>query len=88
MTSHSEYRQYLETLGEDVVRHRLANRMPIGDKPENNPSYEFTRAWLIEKARVRGRRESLRFWVILIVAVVSAIAAVIAAVPVLKSWVG
>jgi hypothetical protein len=39
--SDNVYRQQLEKLGEDVVRHRLANRMAIGDRPENNPSYEF-----------------------------------------------
>jgi hypothetical protein len=31
------YRQQLERLGEDVVCHRLANRMPIGDGADNLP---------------------------------------------------
>jgi hypothetical protein len=82
------YREHLEALGEDVVRYRLGNRMPIGNKPENNPSPEFAGAWLAEKAKARIRKDNFRFWVIFIVAVVSAIAAVIAALPVIKSWMG
>ena len=58
------YRQQLEKLGEDVVRHRLANRMAIGDRPEN-----------------RRRAENWRYGIALTVAVISAIAAVMAAWP-------
>jgi hypothetical protein len=82
------YREHLEELGEDVVRYRLGNRMAIGNKAENNPSPEFAGAWLTEKAKARSRKENFRFWAILIVAVISAIAAVIAAAPVIKSWIG
>jgi hypothetical protein len=56
-----EYSQYLETLGEEVVQYRLANRMPIGDKPENNPPYEFVRNWLVKKAKARKKAENRRF---------------------------
>ena len=79
------YREALERLGEDVVRHRLANRMPIGDGAENLP-YDEARAWLAEKATERRRTESRRYRTILIIAIVSAVAAVIAALPVLRSW--
>ncbi len=81
------YREHLEELTEGVVLYRLGNRMAIGDKPENNPPYEFARAWLIEKEKARSKRENFRFWIILIVAVISAVAAIIAAVPVVNSWV-
>jgi hypothetical protein len=81
------YRQHLEELGEEVVRHRLGNRMAIGDRAENNPPYEFTRGWLAEKASLRDKAERRRYLIVLIVAVISAIAAVIAAAPVVKSWV-
>jgi len=80
------FRSALEKLGEDVVRHRLSNRMPIGDGADNLP-YDEAKAWLAEKADARRRAENLRYWTILIVAVVSAIAAIVAAVPVVKSWV-
>lgn len=88
MTTDDDYRRYLEILGEDVVQHRLANRMPIGDKPENNPPYEFARNWLVEKAKARTKAESRRFWAGIFVGIVAAIAAIIAAIPVVKSWLG
>jgi type IV secretory pathway component VirB8 len=87
MTTDDEYRQYLDILGEDVVRHRLANRMPIGDKAENNPPYELARTWLTEKAKARNKVENRRFWIILIIAIISAVAAGIAAIPVVQSWI-
>ena len=80
------YRQHLEKLGEDVVRHRLANRMAIGDRPENNPPYEFVHIWLGAKVAKRRRAENWRYGIVLTVAVISAIAAGIAAWPVIKSW--
>jgi hypothetical protein len=75
------YRQHLEKLGEDVVRHRLLNRMAIGDRPENNPPYEFVHIWLGAKVAKRRRAENWRYGIILTVAVISAIAAVMAAWP-------
>lgn len=81
------YRQTMERLSEDVVRYRLANRMPIGDSAENNPPPELANAWLTEKAARRRKAEDLRYWAILIVAVISAIAAIIAALPVIRSWI-
>jgi hypothetical protein len=86
MTTDDDYRRYLKILGEDVVGHRLANRMPIGDTPENNPPYELARAWLSERAAARQSTERFRFWTVLIIAVISAIAAIIAAWPVVKAW--
>jgi hypothetical protein len=81
------YHEALEKLGEDVVGHRLGNRMPIGDAAENNPPYEFVKAWLAEKAAERRRTESRRYTTILTITIISAVAAVIAALPVLKSWI-
>jgi hypothetical protein len=80
------WREALEKLGEDVVLHRLANRMPIGDGADNLP-YDVARAWLAKRATRRRMVDSVRFWIILIVAVVSAIAAVIAALPVINGWI-
>jgi hypothetical protein len=80
------YREHLEELGEDVVRYRLGNRMPIGNKAENNPPPEFAGAWLTEKAKARRRAEGRRFWAVMIVAIISAVAAIVAAQPVVKSW--
>jgi hypothetical protein len=82
----NRFRADLEKLGEDVVRHRLANRMPIGDGSDNLP-YDEAKAWLAEKATARHSVGKFRFWIILVIAVISAVAAAIAAVPVLKSWI-
>jgi hypothetical protein len=81
------YRQKMETLSEDVVRSRLANRMPIGDRPEDNMPPDFAVIWLGEQAAARRRSESRRYLIVLIVAVVSAVAAIVAAAPVVKSWI-
>jgi hypothetical protein len=80
------YRQQLERLGEDVVCHRLAHRMPIGDGADNLP-YDLARAWLAEKATERRKAESRRYWTVLLVAIVSATGAVIAAAPVIHDWI-
>jgi hypothetical protein len=80
------YRQHLEKLGDDVVRHRLANRIAMGDRPEKNPPYEFVHIWLGAKVAKRRRAENWRYGIVLTVAVISAIAAVIAASPLVKSW--
>jgi hypothetical protein len=80
------YRQHLERLGEDVVRYRLASRMPIGDGADNLP-YDLARAWLAEKATERRKVESRRYWTVLLVAIVSATGAVIAAAPVIHDWI-
>jgi hypothetical protein len=80
------YRQQLQNLGEDVVRHRLANRMPIGDDADNLPA-DLARAWLAEKAAERRKAENRRYWTVLLVAIVSAVGAVIAAAPVIHDWI-
>ena len=81
------YRTELEKLGEDVVRYRISNRMPISDGSDNLP-YDEAKAWLAEKAAVRQRAENFRYWTVLVVAVISAIAAIVAALPVVRSWTG
>jgi hypothetical protein len=43
------YRDAMERLGEDVVRMRLANRMSITDRAEDNPPPAFANVWLDEK---------------------------------------
>jgi hypothetical protein len=58
------YRQHLEELGEDVIRHRLANRMAIGDRPENNPPYDFVHIWLGTKVAKRKRAENWRYGIV------------------------
>jgi hypothetical protein len=49
--------------------------------------FREARAWLAEKTTERARTERRRYKTILIIAIISAVAAIIAALPVLKSWV-
>ena len=59
----------------------------MGDRPENNPPYEFVHIWLGAKVAQRRKAENWRNDIVLTVAVISAIAAVIAAGGlVIKSW--
>jgi hypothetical protein len=81
------YREAMERLGEDVVRMRLANRMPISDRPEDNPPPAFANIWLIQKAAARKKAESVKFWLGIFVGVVAAVAAIVAAAPVVRSWI-
>jgi hypothetical protein len=78
----------MERLSEDVVRMRLANKLPIGDRAEENPPPAFAIIWLIKKAKARRRAEGARYWFLAIVAVISAVAAIVAAIPVVKPWLG
>jgi hypothetical protein len=51
--------------------------MAIGDRPENNPPYEFVHIWLGAKVAKRRRAENC-YGIVLTVAFISAIAAVTA----------
>ena len=80
--SDAEYRQYLETLGEDAVRHQLANQMLMTGRGE------VARAWLAEKAMAReDARDRLRL-IIRILVVACGVAAATAALPIMKSLIG
>ena len=80
--SDAEYRQYLETLGEDAVRHQLANQMLMTGRGE------VARAWLAEKAMAReDARDRLRL-IIRILVVACGVAVATAALPIMKSLIG
>jgi hypothetical protein len=68
-----KYRMAMEAAGEEVVRLRLANRMAITDDGNTNPPPGLAIIWLREKSLKRARREGVKFWIILIVAVRAAI---------------
>ena len=80
--SDAKYRQYLETLGEDAVRHQLANQMLMTGRGE------VARAWLAEKAMAReDARDRLRL-IIRILVVACGVAVATAALPIMKSLIG
>jgi hypothetical protein len=82
------YRDAMERLGEDVVRMRLANRMSITDRAEDNPPLPLQMSGSTKRARARMKAETRRNGTVIVIAVISAVAAVIAAIPVVKSWLG
>lgn len=80
------YINAMEHLGEAVVSHRLASRMPVGDHPEDNPPVEMANIWLQKKRTMRLRFESLKYWLGIVIGIAAAVAAIIAAAPVVKDW--
>jgi hypothetical protein len=80
------YCEAMELLGADVVRQRMACRLPIGDRPEDNPPPGLAKIWLKEQDAATTRVEGWRFWFLASVSVISAGAAIVAAAPVLKDW--
>ena len=78
----AKYREYLETLGEDAVRHQLANQMLMTGRGE------FARAWLAEKAMAREDARDRYRLIIRILVVVCGIAAATKALLIITSWIG
>ena len=80
--SDAKYRQYLETLGEDVVRHQLDNQMLMSGRDG------VARAWLAEKAMAREDSQDRHRRIIRILVAAFWVAAATVALPIIKSWVG
>jgi len=78
----AKYREYLETLGEDAVRHQLANQMLMTGRGE------FARAWLAEKAMAREDSQDRHRRIIRILVVAFWVVAATVALPIIKSWIG
>jgi hypothetical protein len=80
--SDAKYRQYLETLGEDAVRHQLANQTLMSGREG------LARAWLAEKAMAREDAQDRHRRTIRILVAAFGVAAAIVALPILKAWLG
>lgn len=80
------YRAALDELGETTVRQRYVMRVAITDRPETNPPREYTNAWLALRERMQKRAEDRRFWVMLGIGIISAVAAIVAAIPEVRTW--
>ena len=78
----AKYREYLETLGEDAVRHQLANQMLMTHRGE------LARAWLAEKVMAREDARDRYRLIIRILVVVCGVAAVTKALLIITSWIG
>jgi len=78
--SDAKYQQYLETLGEDKVRHQLANQLLMSGRDG------LARAWLAEKAMAREDAQNRRRRIIRILVAVCGVAAATVALPIIKSF--
>ena len=80
--SDANYRQYLETLGEEAVRRQLNNHVLMSGREG------LARAWLAEKAIAREDAQDRNRRIIQILVVVFGVGAATVALPIIKSWVG
>ena len=80
--SDAKYRQYLETLGEDAVRHQLDNQMLMTGRDG------AARAWLAEKAMAREDSQDRHRRIIRILVAAFWVAAATVALPIIKFWIG
>jgi hypothetical protein len=78
----AKFRQYLESLGEDAVRHQLANQKLMGGRDG------LARAWLADKAMAREDARDRRRLIIRILVVACGVVAATVALPIMKSWIG
>jgi|tagenome__1003787_1003787.scaffolds.fasta_scaffold17906773_1 hypothetical protein len=81
------WRGQMTLLGYETVRGRYSNRMAITDTPPH-PDDECVSAWLKDQEAEIRRRETRRFWGMLVIAIIAMVAACIAAWPVLVGWFG
>lgn len=73
-------------LGPEAVGFRYANRMAILDNAPEAPPSALVEAWLTQSRKAAERRERRRFWVTSLVGIIAAVAACIAAWPIVKEW--
>ena len=79
----AKYREYLETLGEDAVRRQLANHKLLMNGRDG-----LAQTWLAEKAMAREDAWVRLRLIIRIMVVACAVVAGVAALSMIKSWIG
>jgi hypothetical protein len=75
----------MERLGAELVHARHADRRPVTDQPPHLETH-FVEAWLKKKAHAAKVRAAWLYAIPLAVSIIAAVAACIAAWPVLKEW--
>jgi hypothetical protein len=78
----ADYKRAMALQGVEVTRLRLAQGLPIIRDAFRSPPPGLAAEWVAEQDRKKERRESRRFWSVLIFTVIAALAAVVAAIPV------
>jgi hypothetical protein len=89
----ARWRAALNRLGPDGVRARLARTTSFGPDEMVEigelmplPTRQFVEAWLHRNERRQRRIDTWRFRITMLLALVAAVAAVIAATPIIKAW--
>jgi hypothetical protein len=89
----ARWRAALDQLGPKDVRTRLAeltsfdpNEMVEIGELMPMPSRQFVEAWLHRRERGQRRIDDWRFRIMLLLAVIAAVAAIIAAIPIIQTW--
>ena len=77
------WRKEFEMIGPETLRLRLETRRA----EFSGECAREAEVWLLEQDAARARAENRRYRFILAVAIISAVAAIIAAVPVVTSWI-
>ena len=84
-----QWREKLEELGPDRVRQTMAIKTQIWEPTRygiGTPTVDFVNSWLAEKDAAIRRRNTRRFWTVVVIAFFTLIPAWIAAYPVLCRW--
>jgi hypothetical protein len=86
MTITPNNRKLFESMGVDAVRTDLLRAFEGNQRIPPGPGRHQALEWLSEQERKQRRRETLRYWITVGLTLVAAIAACIAAWPIVKGW--
>jgi len=81
-----ENRKLFESMGTDAVRIDLLRGFEGNERIPRGPARQEALEWLTEEDGRRHRRETRRHWTIMLFTAIAAIAACIAAWPIVESW--
>ena len=86
MTITPDNRKLFDSMGVDAVRTDLQRGFEGNQRIPPGPGRHEALEWLSEQEHKQRRRETLRYWFMFVFTVVAAIAACIAAGPIVKEW--
>jgi hypothetical protein len=86
MTITPENRKLFESMGVDAVRTDLLRGFEGNQRIPPGPGRHQALEWLSEQERKQRRRETWRYWTTVWLMLIAAIAACIAAWPIVKGW--
>jgi hypothetical protein len=84
VATREEIRQQFKKIGLATIRADFVNG---GHRFIGAQNRELARDWIAEQEAAKSRTESIRYWTMLILTFIAAVAAVIAAIPTFASWI-